>query len=123
MEEIAWDNLGVFTYSAEEGTRAYEYEDDVTPEIKRERLHEILSLQEKISQKRLEERIGEEDDVLVESVDPLTQMYVGRSSFFAPDGVDGSVYFSSSKNIPFGSFVRVRYKRPNKHILIAEVVE
>ena len=50
-------------------------------------------------------------------------MYIARSAMFAPDDVDGSVRFSSSKEIELGTFVKVRYKKVAHQTLIGELVE
>ena len=120
MKEIEWDHLGAFTYSKEEDTKAYELEDNLSQEEKNRRLKEINDLQREISANRMSRYLGKEDDVLVESIDALTGMYLGRSSLYAPDDIDGNVRFQSDADIPFGEIVRVKYKKVSGHNLIAE---
>ena len=62
------------------------------------------------------------DEVMVESRDDLTGMYIGRSAMYAPDGVDGCVRFRSDAVYKAGDFVRVRYKRAAGHNLIGEAL-
>lgn len=120
VKEIGFDRLGVFTFSKEDGTPAYEMDDDVSEEVKAARRSEILDVQEEIAVKRLKDRVGRSAEVLVEGIDPLTNMYIGRSWEFAPDNVDGTVRFSSSKNHEPGEFVTVRYKKTSGQNLIGE---
>lgn len=122
IREVKFDHLGAFTYSSEEDTPAYEMEDDVDPETKERRLSEIMSVQAEISHQLLEQRAGMIDEVMVESRDDLTGMYIGRSAMYAPDGVDGCVRFRSDAVYKAGDFVRVRYKRASGHNLIAEAL-
>lgn len=120
MREVRFDHLGAFTYSSEEDTAAYEMKDDVPAEVKERRLSEIMALQAEISEELLSSRVDTLMDVLVESRDDLTSMYVGRSALFAPDGVDGCVRFRSSRDLKAGDIVTVRIKRAAGHNLIGE---
>ena len=99
---------------------AFDMEDDVPEEVKQARRKEILAVQEEIGVKRLMERIDRSAEVLVESIDPLTGMYIGRSCEFAPDNVDGNVRFRSDKKHHPGEFVTVRYKKTSGQNLIGE---
>ena len=111
VREIGWDRLGVFTYSKEEDTPAYELEDDVPQEVKEHRMNELMEVQSAISHARQEQFVGTESDVLIEGIDPLTGMYIGRSYMHAPDNVDGCVRFRSEKAHEAGDFARVRFTK------------
>ena len=111
LKTVGWDRLGVFTYSKEEDTPAYDLEDDVPQEIKEQRMNELMEEQSRISHARQEQFIGTEADVLIESVDPLSGMYVGRSYMHAPDNVDGCVRFRSERDRQPGEFARVRFTK------------
>jgi ribosomal protein S12 methylthiotransferase len=90
-EELAFERLGVFTYSAQEGTRAAEYPDDVPEEVKRERQEELGEIQRAISAERLARYVGRTTDVLVDAVadpDDGGATHVGRVPWQADD-VDG----------------------------------
>lgn len=123
VREIGFDRLGVFTFSPEDGTPAFEMEDDVPAERKATRRQEILDLQEGIGIRRLQERIGRTAEILIEGKDPLTGMYIGRSSEFAPDNVDGTVRFRSEKNYEPGDFTFVKYTKTSGQNLIGEEME
>jgi ribosomal protein S12 methylthiotransferase len=90
-EELAFERLGVFTYSAQEGTRAAAYPDDVPDEVKRERQEELVELQRAISAERLARYVGRTTEVLVDAVadpDDAGATHVGRVPWQADD-VDG----------------------------------
>lgn len=123
VREIGFDRLGVFTFSPEDGTPAFEMEDDVPAERKATRRQEILDLQEGIGIRRLQERIGRTAEILIEGKDPLTGMYIGRSSEFAPDNVDGTVRFRSEKNYEPGDFTFVKYTKTSGQNLIGEEMD
>ena len=98
-------------------------EDDVPEEEKKRRLNEIMDLQDEIVKEDRVRLIGEEAEVLVEEIEPLTGMYLGRSAMFAPDAVDGWVRFRSEEALEPGTFCRVRYTRVSGQSLLAEYLE
>lgn len=111
IRKVHWDHLGAFTYSKEEDTPSYELDDDVAEEEKNRRKNEIMMLQQSIVMKDRQKQIGKIDEVLIEGMDPLTGMYIGRSAMYAPDGVDGCVRLHSSESLSCGDFVRARYTK------------
>lgn len=109
-EETAFERLGVFTYSAQEGTRAAGLPDDVPEEVKRARQDELIELQRTISEDRLGRYVGRDTDVLVDRVaDPDEEgaTHVGRVMWQADD-VDGITLVRQSGWARPGDFVRVR---------------
>lgn len=120
ISQVKFDRLGAFTFSKEEGTAAYEMEETVSEEEKLRRKNEILAVQQEIGITLLQERIGREYEVLIESKDPLTGMYIGRSYEFAPDNVDGNIRFRSDKDHEQGSFTHVRITKVSGQNLIGE---
>lgn len=120
ISQVKFDRLGAFTFSKEEGTAAYEMEETVSEEEKLRRKNEILAVQQEIGITLLQERIGREYEVLIESKDPLTGMYIGRSYEFAPDNVDGNIRFRSDKYHEQGSFTHVRITKVSGQNLIGE---
>jgi ribosomal protein S12 methylthiotransferase len=110
LEEAQFDRLGAFVYSPQEGTRATQYEDDVSDGVKRERLEEIVEVQRAISAERLERFVGRDVDVLIDRVsdpDELGATHVGRVQWQADD-VDGVTYLAQGGWAAAGSFVRAR---------------
>ncbi len=120
ISRVKFDRLGAFTFSKEEGTAAYEMEETVSEEEKLRRKNEILAVQQEIGITLLQERVGREYEVLIESKDPLTGMYIGRSYEFAPDNVDGNIRFRSDKDHEQGSFTHVRITKVSGQNLIGE---
>lgn len=102
------DKVGVFTYSREENTAAYDFPDQVTEQVMQERYHDLMSLQSLISQQRNEELEGRELEVLIESRDEeVPQVVAGRSYRDAPE-VDGLVYIENDGRSEPGDLVRVK---------------
>ena len=108
VKEIQWDRMGAFTYSQEEDTPAYDMDGQVPQEIMDERLAQLMQVQEQISFEKNQAKIGSTVEVLVEEQEALTGRYRGRYQADAPDEVDGQVIFTADKDIPMGSFVRVK---------------
>ncbi len=102
------DKVGVFTYSREEGTAAYDFPDQISEEVAQERYHDLMSLQSLISQQRNEELEGRELEVLIENRDEeVPQVVAGRSYRDAPE-VDGLVYIENDGRSKPGDLVRVK---------------
>jgi len=109
-EEIAFERLGVFTYSEQADTHAARYPDDVPDVVKRERQAELLELQHGISAERLARYVGRETTVLVDSVenpDETGATHVGRVPWQAED-VDGITHVRSGGWARPGDLLRVR---------------
>ena len=104
LEEVQFERVGAFTYSPQEGTRAYDMEDDVPEAVKRERLERLTSLQQVITAERYERRVGQVVPLLVDRVDED-----GPAQARAPwqaDDVDGVTWVAT--DAPPGSFVEAR---------------
>ena len=107
VEETEFDRLGAFTYSPEEGTPAAKMPDQIPEEIKMDRLDRLMTLQQKISLKRNQKRIGDVEQVLVTDTDESGNV-VGRSSREVPEA-DGEIYVSCEKARPQpGQFIPVK---------------
>src|SRR5215472_6904343 len=92
VEETQFDHIGVFTYSHEEGTRAYAVEDDVPTATKRQRRDRLMKRQQRIVSRRQRDRIGSEVRVMIDGPSPEHELVVqGRLEGQAPD-IDPVVY-------------------------------
>ena len=91
VERHQFDHVGVFTFSAEVGTAAYDLPDQVEQSVMDERREAIMLTQQEISFQRNQAQIGTTVKVLIEQENPSTGELIGRSDRFAPD-VDGLVY-------------------------------
>ena len=87
LEEVQLDRLGVFTYSAQEGTRAFDLPDDVPDEIKRERLDRVTELQRMVTAERYELEIGRTVSAIVDRVTPDGQ--IQARTYGQADDIDG----------------------------------
>ena len=123
LEEMRLDKVGVFTYSREEGTPAYDMPNQVPEDVMQERYHDLMSLQCKISEELNHELEGKELEVLVEGRDEeQANIAVGRSYREAPD-VDGQVYIEGDTDSQIGDLVRVRVLQGFTYDVVGESVE
>ena len=106
LKEIEFDHVGIFTYSDEENTKAYELKNKIPKRIANQRKKELLLLQQKISLKKNQNRINQTHLVLIEDYDGNN--YYGRSYVYAPDDVDGKVIIKSKKKLFIGDEVLVK---------------
>ena len=123
-EEIAFERLGVFVYSAQEGTRAAELNDDVPNDVKRARQEELTELVRVVSEDRLGRFVGRETAVLVDrTADPDEDgaTHVGRVQWQADD-VDGVTFVKRGGWVEPGSFVPVRLTEIRDYDFEAEAV-
>lgn len=122
VEKQRFENAGVFQYSQEEGTVAGAMENQIDPEVKENRYHELMALQAGISEEIHQEREGEELDVLVEGFDEENpQLAVGRSAHEAPD-IDGNIFIENAGDVKVGDMVRVRILQGFTYEMVAELV-
>ena len=106
LKEVRFERLGVFTYSREENTPAYDFPNQVPEKTKQRRYDILMEQQERIHNDFNAGFLGKELRVLCEGYDPVAESFFGRSYADAYD-IDGKIYFSSSRNIHEGEFVNV----------------
>jgi ribosomal protein S12 methylthiotransferase len=109
-EEMQFERLGVFAYSAQEGTRAAELPDDVPDDVKRARQDELIELQRGITEDRLGRFVGRETVVLIDEVmeaDETGATHAGRVPWQADD-VDGVTWVARGGWARPGDLVPVR---------------
>ena len=122
VQEIKFDHVGVFTYSHEEGTTAYDYADDVPEKIKRERKDELMKVQKEISRQKNQAKIGEVHPVLVEGVDgEESYLVTGRMPTQAPE-IDGQVIIEASDVTP-GMIVPMRILSATDYDVVATRID
>lgn len=110
MREASLDRVGCFKYSAVEGATANELENPVPEEVKEERWHQFMAVQQEISAERLQRKIGAHMDIIVDEVS--SDGAVGRTKGDAPE-IDGLVYLKNTDGLAPGSVV-------NRHIVDAD---
>ena len=116
-----FDRLGVFPYSKEEGTPAYDMKPQIKRSVKESRLSDIMQLQKEIVKEKNNARLNKVYTVLVEGVAEDGLFYTGRSYGEAPD-IDGLIYFTSKEPLEFGNFVEVKILNVDDYDLIGEVI-
>lgn len=106
IKEMRFERAGVFAYSAEEGTPAYELDDDVPEDVKQARVSKFMDVQQDISLEINSKRLGRIEKVLIDRTEG--GYYVGRTQYDSPE-VDDEVLISMKDNkIEIGSFVNVK---------------
>ncbi|GAB1538429.1 30S ribosomal protein S12 methylthiotransferase RimO [Scytonema sp. NUACC21] len=119
VQRHEFDHVGVFTFSAEEGTPAYNLPNQIPQEIMDERRNAVMELQQPISFQKNQQEIGKVVEVLIEQEHPETGDFIGRSGRFSPE-VDGQVFVKG--NARLGSIVPVTIKNADAYDLYGQVV-
>ena len=109
VEEVRFEHLGVFPYSAEEGTPAARLPDQIDEQLKQDRADIIMKAQMQINTEQNEQKIGKIIRVLVEDFDPVSEAHFGRSAADAPE-IDGKVYFKADRRVAPGSMIDVKIR-------------
>lgn len=121
VRKAKFDRLGCFTYSAEEGTIAAEYTDQIDEQTKQDRAEHIMETQLDIATKKNEEKIGTVQTVLIEGWDDYIKCYYGRSAADAPE-IDGKVFFMAHQPLVIGDFVDVQINDTIEYDLLGEQI-
>jgi ribosomal protein S12 methylthiotransferase len=119
VQRHQFDHVGVFTFSREEGTPAYDLAEQIPSEIMEERRERLMSLQQPIAAQRNQAYVGQIVNVLIEQENPQTGELIGRSERFAPE-VDGLVYVQGEASL--GSIIPVQITEANVYDLYGQVV-
>lgn len=122
VDEMEFDRLGVFTYSAEEDTPAAEFEDQIEEETKKDRQAEIMELQQEIAFEKAENAVGRTVLAMIEGRLPDENAYAARTYMDAPN-VDGLVFVQTSRELMTGDFVKVKITGSYEYDLIGEITE
>ena len=121
VDEMEFDRLGVFAYSAEEDTPAAGYPDQVPQEGKEDRRDEIMELQQEIVFDQAEDMIGKEVLVMIEGKVADENAYVGRTYRDAPN-VDGLIFVNTDEELMTGDFAKVKVTGAAEYDLIGELI-
>ena len=130
VKESRFDRVGVFTYSKENGTPAFNFENQVPEEIKQERREKLMLLQQKISLEKNQELIGKEMDMLIEHIEHNVETHghaslrriAGRSYRDAPE-IDGQLYLEVKPGITInpGEFIKAKVVSCDEYDLFCEI--
>lgn len=116
LKEAQLDRVGCFKFSPVEGAPATEMADQVPEDVKEERFHRFMQLQQEISAERLKQKIGQTLDVIVDEID--NEGIIGRTKADAPE-VDGLVYIENLSGTPVkvGEFIKVTITHSDEYDL------
>lgn len=118
VRQQRFDRLGVFTYSAEESTKAWSLPDNVPEEVKKSRMEEIMAIQQEISLEKNEKKIGQSLKVLIDRKEG--DLFIGRSEFDSPE-VDNEIIIETKKPLQVGNFYLAEIKQSDFFDLYASV--
>lgn len=119
VKEYKFDRLGVFEFSREEGTAAYNLDHQLSEKIKAERKEEIMQLQQEISLAKNREFIGQKIEVIIEAKDK--ENYLARSRYDAPE-IDNQIYIPiKNHNLEIGAIYQAEIKKAFHYDLIGEI--
>lgn len=119
IKEARFEHFGAFTYSAEEGTAAAEFEETVDEQTKQDRYDILMQTGLTVNEDIIAEHIGKTMTVLCDGFDTIADIYYGRTYADAPD-VDGRVYFKSKRRVNPGDFVEVEIHEALDYDLVGE---
>ena len=122
VNEIEFDRLGCFSFSPQEGTPAFDMENQVEEDVKLRRGEIIMQDQLEIVTLKNNEKIGKTYRVLVEDYDGYTDSYTGRTYMDAPE-IDGTITFTTNNNYETGDFADVVVIGVNDYDLIARDIK
>jgi ribosomal protein S12 methylthiotransferase len=120
LQKQRFDRVGIFTYSHEEGTGAFDLKDNITQVEKERRAQEIMEVQQEISYEKNAQKVGRTFKVLIDKKE--AGRYLGRTEFDSVE-VDNEVVIHSKTNLPIGQFADVLITRAYDYDLEGEFVQ
>lgn len=124
--ELQFDRLGAFAYSREEDTKAYHLTNQISEQIKQERLKEVFQIQKSVALESNKKRIGKQYEVIVEDISENEKYFICRSMFEAPD-VDGRIYLpineETTKEVIVGEYTIVKIVEYDEYDLYATLAK
>lgn len=122
VQSVRFDRLGCFAYSREDGTKAYDFPDQINEETAARRADIIMEQQMLISAENNEKLLGKKLTAVVEGFDKFGECYFGRTALDAPD-IDGKVFFTSERPLEIGEYVTIEITDTLDYDLIGEVLD
>jgi ribosomal protein S12 methylthiotransferase len=119
LERQRFDRVGIFTYSHEEGTTAYEFEDSIPQEEKERRAQDIMETQQEISLALNQQKVGKVFKTIVDKKE--AGRYLGRTEFDSVE-VDNEVVIHSNRKLNIGEFVNVKITKAFDYDLEGELI-
>ena len=122
VEKTKFDKLGTFMYSKEEGTPAARLPEQIHGNTKKSRYNKIMSIQQKVSNENLKNKIGKNVEVLIEDISFDGKYLIGRTSQDVPEE-DGIIYVENNNfESKVNSFVNVKVTEVKEYDLIGKIV-
>ena len=119
IKDMRFERAGVFAFSPEEGTPAYEMRDDVPDEVKQERVEKLMAIQQNISLEINGMRVGKVERVLIDRLEG--DYYIGRSQYDSPE-VDDEILIAATEELQIGAFYSAKITQADYFDCYAEVV-
>jgi ribosomal protein S12 methylthiotransferase len=120
LQHQRFDRVGIFTYSHEEGTSAFDLADDLSQEEKERRAQDIMEIQQEVSYEKNAEKVNNVYKVIIDKKE--AGRYLGRTEFDSVE-VDNEVVVHASRELPIGEFVNVKITKAYDYDVEGEVVE
>lgn len=121
VQDMRFERLGIFTYSHEENTHAYNFEDDVPADVKKQRADAVMEMQSQISYELNQEKVGKTFKVLFDRAEG--EYFIGRTEFDSPE-VDNEVLVRKENTyVRLGDFAKVKINKADHYDLYGEVVD
>jgi ribosomal protein S12 methylthiotransferase len=125
VRDAQFDWLGVFSYSDEEGAKAFHHEDKVPPREIERRRRKLMQIQKQISKNRRKTLVGKQFDIVLEGPSAETELlWEGRTAMHAPE-IDGKVFindFGEHENVREGEFYRCEITEAHEYDLVARLI-
>ena len=121
VNRAKFEKLGAFKYSKEDGTPAARLKEQVHYKKKQVRYDQIMTLQNQIAKIKLEEKIGNTYEAVVDSIENNGKLLIARSYMDIPNE-DGVIYIPNKGNINIGDFINVKITDTQGYDLIGEIV-
>ena len=120
VRDMKFDRMGAFAYSEEEGTyAANHYEDNITQEMKQQRLDELMAIQQEISAEKNQSKVGQVLKVIIDREE--NDYFVGRTEFDSPE-VDPEVLIVKTKPLQKGKFYQVKITSAEDYDLFGQIL-
>ena len=120
VKDSKFDRLGAFSYSCEDGTAASKIKEQISEDIKEDRRNRIMLLQQKISEKKMKEKIGNKYEVIIENISEDGMYFIGRSYMDVPSE-DGVIYVDYDESIAINEYVMVEVYDSTEYDLYARL--
>lgn len=119
VQEYKFDRLGVFTYSPEEGTRAFKLPDNVPEEVKQARLEKIMAIQQEVSMEKNSARIGKVFKTMIDRKEG--EFYIGRTEYDSPEVDNEMIIDPEGERLEIGKFYPVKVSKADFFDLFGKI--